>query len=177
MSSLSVYHQSTPDIPNKVLTHLEDITATLAEQGVRFARWQADVQLQPGASHEEVIGAYQQDIDKLMTECGYLSVDVQRVSCDEPQAIELREQVLSEDLVRLFVGGRGQFTLRVGEYIYAVVCEKHDLILIPAGVRHWIDMGETPRFMVVRLFNSNPEGGAVTFTGEKIAETFARLDD
>lgn len=33
MSSLSVYHVSSPDLPNKVLTHFDDITATLAEQG------------------------------------------------------------------------------------------------------------------------------------------------
>ena len=36
MSSLSVYHVSSPDLPNKVLTHFEDIASTLAEQGVRF---------------------------------------------------------------------------------------------------------------------------------------------
>ena len=41
MSSLTVYHQTNPDVPNKVLTHLEDIAATLAEVGVRFERWQA----------------------------------------------------------------------------------------------------------------------------------------
>ena len=39
MSSLSVYHVSSPDVPNKVLTHFEDIAATLAEQGIHFARW------------------------------------------------------------------------------------------------------------------------------------------
>ena len=76
MSSLSVYHVSSPDIPNKVLTHFEDIASTLAEQGVRFDRWQAAAKIQPGASQEEVIGAYQEQIDKLMTERGYITVDV-----------------------------------------------------------------------------------------------------
>lgn len=177
MSSLAVYHQSTPDIPNKVLTHFEDIAATLAEQGVRFERWQPNAPIQPGAGQEEVIAAYQQDIDKLMTERGYLGVDVQRVSSDEPQQVELREQILSEDLVRFFAAGRGLFTLHINDYIYAVVCEKHDLIAVPAGIKHWVDMGETPRFVAIRLFNHSPEGGAATFTGEKVADTFARLDD
>lgn len=49
MSSLSVYHVSSPEIPNKVLTHLEDIASTLAEQGVRFDRWQTTAKIQPGA--------------------------------------------------------------------------------------------------------------------------------
>lgn len=71
MSSLSVYHVSSPDLPNKVLTHFDDITATLAEQGVRFDRWQAAAKLQPGASDEELVAAYQGPLDQLMTERGY----------------------------------------------------------------------------------------------------------
>ncbi len=85
MSSLSVYHVSSPDLPNKVLTHLEDIATTLAEQGVRFDRWQATAKIQPGASQEEVIAAYQEQIDKLMTERGYLTVDVISMNSDHPQ--------------------------------------------------------------------------------------------
>ena len=84
MSSLTVYHQSTPDIPNKVLTHVEDIASTLAEQGVRFERWAANAPIQPGASQEEVIAAYQVQIDKLMTECGYITVDVVSLNSDHP---------------------------------------------------------------------------------------------
>ena len=68
MSSLTVYHQSNPDVPNKVLTHLEDIAATLAEVGVRFERWQASAPIQPGAAQDEVIAAYRPQIDKLMAE-------------------------------------------------------------------------------------------------------------
>ena len=37
MSILSVFHPSSPELPNKLLTHHDDIQATLAEQGVRFA--------------------------------------------------------------------------------------------------------------------------------------------
>ncbi|MFK8329347.1 1,2-dihydroxy-3-keto-5-methylthiopentene dioxygenase [Pseudomonas sp. BJa5] len=174
--SLTVYHCSTPDIPNKVLTHAEDIAATLAEQGVRFERWQA-APIASDASDEALIAAYQGDIDRLMTAGGYRSVDVERVSSQEPQAVELRECTLEEDLVRLFVAGRGMFTLRVGDYVYAVACEKNDLIVLPAGTRHWVDMGENPHFVVIRLFNRDAQGGAAVYSGEPIAESFARLDD
>ncbi len=47
MSSLSVYHVSSPDTPNKVLTHLEDIASTLAEHGVAFDRWEAATPITP----------------------------------------------------------------------------------------------------------------------------------
>lgn len=40
MSYVAVYSVATSDTPNKVLTHFDDIAATLAEHGVRFERWQ-----------------------------------------------------------------------------------------------------------------------------------------
>ena len=59
MSYLAVYHVCTPDTPNKVLTHLDDIVATLAEHGVRFQRWQP-CPIEKGASDADMIAAYQQ---------------------------------------------------------------------------------------------------------------------
>ncbi|MGF6329623.1 1,2-dihydroxy-3-keto-5-methylthiopentene dioxygenase [Pseudomonas sp. BS3782 TE3695] len=181
MSSLSVYHVSSPELPNKVLTHLEDIASTLAEQGVRFDRWQAAAKIQPGASQEEVIAAYQEHIDKLMTERGYLTVDVVSLDSDHPQKAELRARFLdehrcAEDEVRFFVAGRGLFSLHIGDYVYAVLCEKNDLILVPAGTPHWFDMGEHPHLVAIRLSN-NPEGRAADFTGDDIASRFPRLED
>lgn len=181
MSSLSVYHVSSPEIPNKVLTHLEDIQSTLAAHGVHFDRWQAAAKIQPGASQEELIDAYQQPIDKLMTERGYINVDVLSVNSDHPQVEELRVQLLEEhrleeDDVRFFVAGRGLFTLHIDDYIYAVLCEKNDLISVPAGTKQWFDMGERPHFITIHLFN-NPQGRVANFTGDKIAGQFPRLED
>ena len=181
MSSLSVYHESTPDIPNKVLTHVEDIAATLGEHGVRFERWEANAPIAPGAPAQAVIAAYQGQIDQLMTECGYVTVDVISLDSDHPQKAELRAKFLEEhrhgeDEVRFFVAGRGLFSLHIEDYVYAVLCEKNDLISVPAGTRHWFDMGEFPHFVAIRLFN-NPEGWVAKFTGEDIAGRFPRLED
>jgi 1,2-dihydroxy-3-keto-5-methylthiopentene dioxygenase len=181
MSSLSVYHLSSPEIPNKVLTHFEDIASTLAEQGVRFDRWQAAAKLQPGAGQEEVIGAYQEQIDKLMTERGYITVDMVSVTSDHPQKAELRAKFLDEhqhgeDEVKFFVAGRGLFSLHIDDYVYAVLCEKNDLIVIPAGTKYWFDMGEHPHFIAIRLFK-NPEGCEASFTGDDIASRFPLLED
>ncbi|NUT75501.1 acireductone dioxygenase [Pseudomonas sp. C1C7] len=177
MSSLSVFHVSSPEVPNKVLTHFEDIASTLAEQGVRFDRWQAATKLQPGASQEEVIAAYQTPIDQLMTERGYITVDVISCSSDHPQKDELLdEHRKGEDEVRFFVAGRGLFNLHIDDYVYAVLCEKNDLILVPAGTKHWFDRGENPHFVAIRLFK-NQEGLVANFTGDNIASRFPRLDD
>ena len=175
MSSLSVYHQSTPDIPNKVLTHLEDIAATLAEHGVRFERWTADTPVQAGTGQEGVLAAYKEPIDRLKAERGYRNVDV--VSAHGDVATELLdEHVYGDDLVRFFAAGRSLVSVRAGEYVLAVLCEKGDLIVVPAGARVWIDGGENPHFVAVRLFN-RPEGLVAQVTGNATAQNFPRLDD
>ncbi|WP_434574655.1 1,2-dihydroxy-3-keto-5-methylthiopentene dioxygenase [Pseudomonas sp. Z3-6] len=181
MSSLSVYHVSSPEIPNKVLTHFEDIAATLAEQGVRFDRWEAAVKIQSGASEEEIIAAYQVQIDGVMTERGYVAVDVVSVRNDhseqaEPQAEWLDEYRHSQDEVRFFVSGRGLFNLHIGDYVFAVLCERNDLITVPAGMPHWFDGGERPYFVSIRL-SGDLQGSVAELTGNDIARRFPRLED
>lgn len=181
MSSLTVYHESAPEQPLKLLTHAEDIAATLAEVGVRFERWQASAPIAPGASPDEVLAAYAPEIQRLKDEQGYVTVDVVSLSADHPQKDELRAKFLDEhrhgeDEVRFFVAGRGLFTLHVEDHVYAVLCEKNDLISVPAGTRHWFDMGERPHFVAIRLFN-NPEGWVAKFTGDEIARRFPLLED
>jgi 1,2-dihydroxy-3-keto-5-methylthiopentene dioxygenase len=177
MSSLAVYHVSSPDIPNKVLTHFEDIAATLIEQGIHFARWEAAAKLQPGAREEDLIAAYQIQIDGLMTERGYVAVDVVSVSSDHPeQAGVLDEYRHSQDEVRFFVTGRGLFNLHIGDYVYAVLCERNDLITVPAGTRHWFDGGERPHFVTIRL-SGDPQGLVAELTGDDVARRFPRLED
>lgn len=181
MSSLTVYHETSPDVPNKVLTHVDDIASTLADVGVRFERWQASAPITAGAPQEEVIAAYRPQIDALMKERGYVTVDVVSLDRSHPQKAELRAKFLdehrhAEDEVRFFVAGRGLFTLHIDDYVYAVLCEKNDLISVPAGTRHWFDMGEHPHFVAVRLFN-NPEGWVAQFTGDDIASRFPLLED
>ncbi|WP_069864161.1 MULTISPECIES: acireductone dioxygenase [Pseudomonas] len=181
MSSLTVYHESAPEQPLKLLTHAEDIAATLAELGVRFERWQASAPIAPGASPDEVLAAYAAEIQRLKDEQGYVTVDVVSLSADHPQKDELRAKFLDEhrhgeDEVRFFVAGRGLFTLHVEDHVYAVLCEKNDLISVPAGTRHWFDMGERPHFVAIRLFN-NPEGWVAKFTGDAIARRFPLLED
>ncbi len=181
MSVLSVYHETRPDQPLKVLTHAEDIAATLSEVGVQLERWEASAPIAAGASQDEVIAAYRPQIDKLMAERGYVTVDVISLTRDHPQKDELRAKFLdehrhAEDEVRFFVAGRALFSLHIEDMVYAVLCEKNDLITVPAGTRHWFDMGEEPHFIAIRLFN-NSEGWVAEFTGERIADQFPRLDD
>lgn len=181
MSQLFVYHTSQPKQALKVLNHLEDISSTLAQVGVRFEHWQANQPISAQSSDDEVVAAYFDDILRLKKEGGYVAVDVINVDEQHPQKEALRakfleEHVHSEDEVRFFVAGRGLFNLHIDQHIYAVLCEKGALISVPAGSKHWFDMGEHPRFTALRLFN-NPEGWVAQFTGDQIAKLYPTLDD
>lgn len=176
MSYVAVYPVASPDTPNKVLTHFDDIAATLAELGVRFERWQP-APIEKGASDAQLIAAYQAQIDAL----GYADVGVLSVTNDHPQKDELRAQFLDErryreDHVRFFIAGQGLFALHIGDYVYAVRCEKNDLLVIPAGMAHWFDIGENPHFVALQFFNS-AQGGVPELTGDKLARQFPGLDD
>ncbi|MBV8158028.1 MAG: cupin, partial [Dyella sp.] len=80
----------------------------------------------------------------------------------------------SEDEVRFFVAGAGQFTLHIDGKVFDVLCEQGDLIGVPDGTRHWFDMSEAPYFVAIRLF-TNKDGWVANFTGETIAERFPRM--
>jgi 1,2-dihydroxy-3-keto-5-methylthiopentene dioxygenase len=181
MSILFVYHVSSPDLPNKVLTHFEDIAATLAEHGVVFDRLEARTSIRPGADVQEVTGAYRTEIDALMTERGHVSVDVISLDRNHPEKTETRARLLAEhghsaDEVRFFVAGRGLCSLHIGDLVFAVECERNDVMSIPAGTRQWFDIGEDPHLAAIRLFKT-VDGGLATTTGDDLAGSFPGLDD
>lgn len=157
----------------------QKIHEQLALVGVRFEQWQTQSTVQAGDSSEHVIAAYQADIDRLISEDGYQTVDVISLTADHPQKDELRQKFLSEhthseDEVRFFVAGKGLFSLHIGERVYEVLCTAGDLISVPANTPHWFDMGPNPAFVAIRFFN-NPDGWVAHFTGSDIAEHYNRL--
>mgnify|MGYP001196916426 FL=1 len=179
MSALTIYADSRPDTPVWHSTLGAEIQLRLNAKGVRFERWQADRDLGDAPTAETVIGAYQHAIDRLVAENGYQSWDVISLRADNPQKEALREKFLNEhthgeDEVRFFVEGTGLFCLHIGDEVYQVLCEKNDLISVPAGTPHWFDMGAEPNFTAIRIFD-NPEGWVAKFTGSEIAAGFPRL--
>ena len=179
MSRLRIFSAEQPQNPSSVHEEHPEIARELAKVGVRFEQWEASQPVVPGASQDQVIAAYRQDIDRLMREEGYQSVDVISLTPDHPDRAALRQKFLSEhthseDEVRFFVAGAGQFTLHIQDKIYDVLCEQGDLIGVPDGTRHWFDMSEAPYFVAIRLF-TNKEGWVANFTGSDIAERFPRM--
>ncbi len=179
-TTLRVFDDTDPGTPVLETSDGERIAAELAKAGVHFERWDADAQLPAGADQDAVIAAYRSSIDRLMETGGYQSVDVIRLERGTPNTEPMRKKFLdehrhSEDEVRFFVEGRGAFYLHVGDKVYQTICVKGDLIGVPAGTKHWFDMGADPEFTAIRLF-INPDGWVANFTGDAIAAGFPKLD-
>ena len=87
----------------------------------------------------------------------------------------LGEMTYGDFEVRFFVDGSGLFYLHVDDKVYLVLCEKGDLISVPANVSHWFDMGKEPSFKCIRLFTTE-DGWVGDFTGSDIASKFPDMD-
>jgi 1,2-dihydroxy-3-keto-5-methylthiopentene dioxygenase len=181
MSRLTVYPDSGQLVAQLDTTDAREIASALGKVGVRFERWHAARQLSRADDDKAVMTLYQADIERLKREGGYQSVDVVRCLPDNPNRDELRAKFLSEhthdeDEVRFFVEGAAVFYLRIAGRIYMALCECNDLIGVPAGTRHWFDMGPAPRFTAIRLFTT-PRGWVANFTGDTIAARFPAFDN
>lgn len=178
MSMLHVYTEEAREISRH--SRYADIAAVLDGIGVGFERWEASQPLSSHASQEEVLRAYAEQVERLNSEYGFESVDVVSLRPDNPQREAFRAKFLDEHThddfeIRFFVEGRGLFYLHIGDKVYAMLCEQGDLISVPAGTKHWFDMGVAPDFKCIRFFIT-PEGWVGDFTGSDIARRFPDFD-
>lgn len=180
MSVLAIYPDTHSATSPEVFKDHAAIAAQLQQLGVRFERWRAERALTEDAGEDEVKAAYAEAIERLNQEYGFQSMDVVALRPDNPKRDEFRAKFLAEHThadfeVRFFVDGSGLFYLHVGEQVYCVLCEKGDLISVPANTTHWFDMGERPNFKCIRLFVI-PDGWVGEFTGSDIATRFPSFD-
>src|SRR5512139_2400124 len=188
MSALTIYPDNEPQ-SGVLYTDFTAIHEQLNNIGVQFERlvgasaferWERACTINADVEPESILAAFASSIDRLKQQHGFQSVDVIKLNPDHPEKDAFRQKFLAEHIhddfeVRFFVEGRGLFYLHVEDKVYAVLCEKGDLISVPANTTHWFDMGENPSFTCIRLFTT-PEGWVATFTGSDIAKSFPTFD-
>ncbi|HEY5803901.1 MAG TPA: acireductone dioxygenase [Lysobacter sp.] len=180
MSRLRIFNESDTTNPTLATSDQAQIARELQRIGVAFEQWQASAPVAPGDAPEKIMQAYRADIDRLVSERGFKTVDVVSIAPDNPQRETMRAKFLDEhfhkeDEVRFFVAGSGLFTLHVAEQVYEIKCEQGDLIAVPDSTRHWFDMGPEPSFIAIRFF-TEPDGWVGHFTGTDIAQRFPRYE-
>jgi len=189
MSWLAVFPEQQPQQRLRSTADPSIIEQELAPFGVHFERWSLQ-SLSNEEANEEVnedpLVAYAHEVERLRQR-GYSSIDVVQVAPDVSDAAwpdkarTMREKFRdehthAEDEVRFFAGGAGAFYLRLRSNVYCIGCEAGDLLSVPAGTRHWFDMGAEPRFTAIRFFKSS-DGWVGNFSGESIARRFPSFDE
>jgi 1,2-dihydroxy-3-keto-5-methylthiopentene dioxygenase len=177
---LRVFDETDASLPPREYVDGGEIANVLGAVGVRFERWSAEKELAPDADSAAILDAYRSSVERVQRDGGYGTVDVLRMVKGTPNIEPMRRKFLdehahTEDEVRFFVEGSGSFYLRLDGHVYQAICVRGDLISVPAGTRHWFDMGPDPEFTAIRWFN-NQEGWVPQFTGDTIAARFPRYD-
>lgn len=179
MTTLIVYRDTDPK-PLVTITDVAEIATRLNDLGVRFERVDASVELADDAGPDDVLAAYGDLVARNKADFGYQTADVIRLPKGTPNTAEMRKKFLSEhihaeDEARMFVEGAGCFYLHLGDQVFQAVLERGDYISVPAGTKHWFDMGPNPYFAAIRFF-TNPEGWVAQFTGDAIADSFPKYE-
>lgn len=168
-------------IPEKniEIRNAEEIRAFFKERGVFFDQWTCDVVFDDTATQEEILAAYSKDLTPFMEQGGYQTADVISINklTENYEAIRakfLSEHTHSEDEIRFFVDGQGLFWFNIEtEPVFNLLCEKGDLISVPAGTKHWFDAGETNPFVkAIRIF-IDMSGWVPHYTESKLEQKFA----
>jgi 1,2-dihydroxy-3-keto-5-methylthiopentene dioxygenase len=167
---------ATLHIPDKKTTlgAFEPVRDFLAERGILLDRWEASESFAPDADQETVLRAYAPVLKPYMEANGYQTADVIVVNPETPNLRQIRDKFLqehthSEDEVRFFVEGRGYFWFHLEnpEEVFCVTCEAGDLLCVPAGFKHWFDLGEPAHVKAIRIF-IDPAGWVPDYTGSGI---------
>jgi 1,2-dihydroxy-3-keto-5-methylthiopentene dioxygenase len=181
VSQLALYSQFNLMKPYQVSDDFETLESQLAGDGIHFSRLPLFAVL-PNAnfSSDQVLSLYASQIEEIKQEYNYLHADIASVQPSDPFSMAIRGRYLSEhkhreDEVRLFLDGEVLVYIHVNERIHILQCGKGDFIIIPKGIKHWMDIGPNPKFTSIRWFNS--KAGLVNeFTGSYVAESTPRWE-
>ena len=153
----------------RTLSDPGEVACYLAGIGIDYNRWEPSHPIERGASQEEILEAYRDEIEKLKARGGYVTADVIDVNPQTPGLDAMlakfnREHWHDEDEVRFIIHGRGLFNIQPKEGpVVAIEVEAGDLIRVPRGTHHWFNLCADREIRAIRLFQ-DPAGWAPNYT-------------
>ncbi len=155
---------------DRTLDDPAEISAFLSQFGIWYRHLDSSEAPGEEASAEEVLAAYEEPIEKLKAEGGYVTADVIDIGPETPNLDAMLDKFNvehwhDEDEVRFIVGGRGLFHIHAeGHPVFSIEVEKGDMINVPRGTHHWFDLCKERRIRAIRLFQ-DPNGWTPHYTG------------
>lgn len=143
---------------NREITNEQEMSDFLKPFGIWFERWDVEGRIGPDATNEEILEAYEPEINRLKEMGGFVTADVINVKSDTPGLDALlnkfnKEHTHSEDEVRFTVKGGGVFHIHPENGpVFAIQVESGDLINVPEGTQHWFDLCDDRHIRCIRLF-------------------------
>lgn len=165
---------------NRQIEDADEIRRFLEPFGIWFENWDVEGRIDQDATNEEILEAYQPEIDRLKEAGGYVTADVINVTSDIPGLDEMlakfsKEHTHSEDEVRFTVKGAGIFHIHPDNGpVFAVQVESGDLINVPAGTKHWFDLCNDRTIRCIRLF-LDPAGWSPHYVDDPVNEKYEPL--
>jgi 1,2-dihydroxy-3-keto-5-methylthiopentene dioxygenase len=143
---------------NRSLHEVEQIREFLAGIDIDYQHWEPEAHVLRDASADQILSAYEKQINELKHRGGYVTADVIDVNQDTPRLDAMLakfniEHYHNEDEVRYIVDGRGLFHIHPQKgSVVAIEVEPGDLIRVPRGTLHWFDLCGDRRIRAIRLF-------------------------
>ena len=150
-------HIRVPD-ENLQIDDPKEIGEFLERFGIWCEQWAVRGRVSEGATNDEILEAYADEIDRLKARHGFVTADVINVTPDIPGLDEMlakftEEHTHTEDEVRFIVKGRGIFHIHPeGAPVFSIETCAGDMINVPAGTRHWFHLCEEREIQAIRLF-------------------------
>jgi 1,2-dihydroxy-3-keto-5-methylthiopentene dioxygenase len=168
------------------LLNQAEVEDFLYQRNIPCGQWQAAIPLPPSPTPEIVLNAYAAELTPFMKARGYQTADVIHIDGETPNLADLqakffKEHTHSEDEVRFFVQGQGDFWFHLhddaNDGVFCVRATAGDLLAVPAGIAHWFDFGyvntdSPPNVTVIRLF-TDAKGWEPHYTGSDLAQTIS----
>ncbi|WP_110685998.1 cupin [Salinicola aestuarinus] len=178
MSFLHVYHEADGDQPLLTTQDPYRISLEMSTIEVYFDRREL-TPLPVGADRQELMVLHHDVATEVLRLSGRAHCDLRGMSPRYPD-LELRRELLftesadDEESWHLFLRGQAIFYLHVNSRVYVVGCDRGDLISVPAGLPHWLDIGPEPDFLLLTMSNALAQNSIVT--ASEIATRFPRFE-
>jgi 1,2-dihydroxy-3-keto-5-methylthiopentene dioxygenase len=165
---------------SREITDVQEMTVFLEQHGITFEQWNVEDRISEDATNEEILAAYEPEIQRLKESGGFVTADVISVNADTPGLDAMLakfavEHTHSEDEVRFTISGSGLFHINPENGpTFAVQVESGDLISVPRDTRHWFDLCSTQAIRCIRLFE-DVSGWTPHYVDEPTNEQFSPL--
>lgn len=151
---------ATLNVPETAVTLTDPVQIRdfLEPHGIFYERWESEGRASVQATSDEILAAYDKEIERLKRRGGYVTADVIDVLPDTPGLDAMlekfnKEHTHDEDEVRFVVEGSGIFHINpVTAPVFSIEMEPGDLISVPRGTRHWFNLCQERRIRAIRLF-------------------------